>query len=151
MPTLSRSRSRCGVLSGPTPTRVTGPDVEQLLASFSAGAQTLVDEGVSGITTTCGFLAVLQPRLAERCAVPFAASSLLQVPSVQAMLPGGKRVGVITFSGELLTPAHLAGAGAAPDTPCEGLNSDSQFYRMIIDGHDHIEGPPSSPRGGRRG
>jgi hypothetical protein len=126
-------------VEGATPTRVTGPEVEDLLESFSKQAQRLADEGVSGVTTTCGFLAVLQPRLAERCPVPFAASSLLQVPSVESSLPEGRRVGVITFSAELLTPAHLRGAGAAPDTPREGLRPDSAFYRMIIEGHDHID------------
>ena len=126
-------------VEGATPTRVTGPDVEDLLESFSRGADALVGEGVSGITTTCGFLAVLQPRLAERLAVPFAASSLLQVSSVQSTLPAGKRVGVITFSAKLLTTAHLNGAGAPPDTPLEGLSEASAFYRMIIEGHDHID------------
>lgn len=126
-------------VQGATPTRVTGPAVEELLESFCHGAQALAQEGVCGITTTCGFLAVLQPRLARCSPVPFAASSLLQVPSVQACLPPGKRVGVITFSAELLTPAHLSGAGAPPDTPCEGLNPDSSFYRMIIEGHNTID------------
>ena len=126
-------------VEGATPTRVTGPAVEQLLESFANGAQALAQDGVCGITTTCGFLAVLQPRLAERSPVPFAASSLLQVPSVQATLPHGKRVGVITFSAERLTAAHLTGAGAPPDTPCEGLSHDSLFYRMIIEGHDTID------------
>ena len=126
-------------VEGATPTRVIGAAVEELLESFSQGAEALADEGVSGIATTCGFLAVLQPRLALRSPVPFAASSLLQVPSVQATLPAGKRVGVITFSADLLTPAHLIGAGAPPDTPREGLSEDSLFYRMVIEGHDRID------------
>ena len=126
-------------VEGATPTRVTGPAVEELLESFSQGARALVEQGVCGITTTCGFLALLQPRLAAGCPVPFAASSLLQVQSVQATLPQGKRVGVITFSAELLSARHLTGAGAPPDTPVEGLSPDSAFYRMIIEGHDHID------------
>ena len=130
-------RMQC--VEGATPSRVTGPAVEELLESFSQAAEVLTEEGVSAITTTCGFLAVLQPRLAARCRVPFAASSLLQVPSVQATLPAGKRVGVITFSAQLLTSAHLIGAGAPADTPLEGLHKDSNFYRMIIEGHDHID------------
>lgn len=126
-------------VEGATPTRVTGPEVETLLERFAEGALALAGEGVAGITTTCGYLAVLQSRLAERCPVPFAASSLLQVPSVQATLAPGKRVGVITFSAELLTPAHLSGAGAPADTPCEGLSAESEFYRMIIENRDAID------------
>ena len=105
---------------------------------------TLIEKGVAGITTTCGFLAVLQPKLARRLPIPFAASSLLQVASVQAVLPAGKRVGVVTFSAQLLTPAHLAGAGAPVDTPLVGLDPDSDFYRMIIEGHDHIDAAKAS-------
>jgi hypothetical protein len=124
---------------GATPTKVTGRDVDELLESFASGAQALVDAGVAGITTTCGFLAVLQPQLAGLCSVPFAASSLLQVPSVQATLPADKRVGVITFSAKLLTEAHLRGAGAPADTPLEGLSEQSSFYRMIIEGAQTID------------
>lgn len=124
---------------GATPTRVTGPQVDRLLDAFSEGAQALAEEGVAGITTTCGFLAILQRELAAGCPVPFAASSLLQVPSVQAALPAGKRVGVITYSAQRLTPAHLRGASAPEDTPLEGLAEDSAFSRMIMEGHDHID------------
>jgi hypothetical protein len=126
-------------VSGATPTRVTGPAVRALADAFADGARALVDEGVAGITTTCGFLAILQPELAARCAVPFAASSLLQVPAVQATLPRGQRVGVITFSAERLTPAHLEGAGAEADTPLVGLDEDSAFSRMILEGHASID------------
>ena len=130
---------RMKTVAGATPTKVTGPAVDTLLESFAAGACELAAAGVAGITTTCGFLAVLQPRLAALCPVPFAASSLLQVAAVQATLPAGKRVGVITFSAKLLTAAHLHGAGAPTDTPLEGLSEDSAFYRMIIEGHDKLD------------
>lgn len=130
---------RMRTVEGATPTRVTGPQVEALADSFALGAEALAGEGVAGITTTCGFLAVLQPRLAARVRVPFAASSLLQIASVQALLPRGRRVGVITFSAERLTPAHLEGAGAPADTPLEGLAPTSRFFRMIIEGHDNID------------
>ena len=126
-------------VKGATPTAVTGPEVDRLLDKFYEGAIDLIDRGAAGITTTCGFLAALQPKLSRRLYVPFAASSLLQVPSVQALLPAGKRVGVITFSAELLTAAHLAGAGAPLDTPMAGLDEDSRFYRMIIEGHAEID------------
>ena len=126
-------------VEGATPSRVTGPEVEELLESFLREAQYLADAGVAGITTTCGYLAVLQSRLAQRCPVPFAASPLLQIPSVQASLPEGRRVGVITFSAERLTSAHLEGAGAPADTPTEGLRPDSAFSRMIIEGHTQID------------
>lgn len=126
-------------VQGATPTRVTGPQIDELLDLFVVGAHELVDQGVQGITTTCGFLAALQRPLAERCPVPLAATSLLQIPSIEALLPAGKRVGVVTFSAKLLTPDHLAGAGAPRDTPREGLSEDSEFYRMIIEGHKTLD------------
>ena len=68
----------------------------------------LVDQGAEAITTNCGFLSLFQTELAQHVNVPVATSSLMQVPWVQATLPPGKRVGVITVSAKSLTPRHLA-------------------------------------------
>jgi Asp/Glu/hydantoin racemase len=64
--------------------------------------------------------------------VPVATSSLMQVPWVQATLPPGKRVGVITVSKQSLTPAHLDAAGVPRDIPCVGTESGREFFRVLI-------------------
>ena len=52
--------------------------------------------------------------------VPVWTSSLLLLPELQAALPTGRRVGVVTADAASLTWAHLRAAGAAEDTPLEG-------------------------------
>ncbi|MDH3693587.1 MAG: aspartate/glutamate racemase family protein [Gammaproteobacteria bacterium] len=126
-------------VKGASPTKVTGSEVNSLLDAFSDAANELIDEGADGITTTCGFLAWLQEPLAKRCSVPVATSSLLQISSINALLPPGRRTGVITFSSKLLTNSHVEGVGAPADTPRQGLSKDSMFYRMIMEGHNEID------------
>ena len=92
----------------------------------------LVDLGAEAITTNCGFLALFQRELAEAVKVPVATSSLMQVPWVQATLPPGKRVGVITVSKQSLTPAHLNAVGVPLDIPCVGTEGGREFFRVLI-------------------
>jgi hypothetical protein len=102
-----------------TTARANDRSTELLDAFLTAGAE-LVQDGVEGITTSCGFLSIYQLELAAHCHVPVAASALMQIPFVERLLPPRKRVGVLTFSAALLGPDHLAAAGAASDTPVVG-------------------------------
>ncbi len=56
----------------------------------------------------------------------------MQVPWVQATLPPGKRVGLVTVSGSSLSPAHLEGAGVPLDTPVVGTENGKEFFRVLI-------------------
>src|SRR5204862_146417 len=95
------------VVRGATPNRVTRPEGPDMLDAFKAAADEMIDAGVDGITTTCGFLALYQRELADYCSVPVATSALLQVPMVARILPRGKRPAILTFSAESLTSRHL--------------------------------------------
>ena len=108
-----------------------GPLPDSLVAAFVAGGRELVEEGATLITTSCGFLVTAQKALAEALPVPVVTSSLLQIPQVQAGLPAGRRVGVITFDSRCLTARHLAAAGAPADTPVVGLEDGGELYRVI--------------------
>lgn len=119
--------------------RVVAERARGLLEAFVEGAQALVAEGADGITTTCGFLSLIQQELARRLEVPVAASSLMQVPLVQTMLAPGRRVGIVTFSAESLTPEHLEAAGAPGDTPIAGMPRDGVFYDVIMNGRTRFE------------
>ena len=61
-----------------------------------------------------------------------ATSALMQVPWVQATLPPGRRVGIVTVSAQSLTPAHLTGAGVPLDTPIAGTEHGREFFRVLI-------------------
>ncbi len=122
------------VVKGATPERVVLNAASGLLGAFLAGAADLVDHGAEAITTNCGFLSLFQAELAAHVRVPVATSSLIQVPWVQATLPPGKRVGIITVSAQSLTPRHLVAAGVAPDTPFVGTEDGREFFRVLIRG-----------------
>ena len=120
------------VVEGATPERVVLQGARGLLPDFIAAARDLVALGAEAITTSCGFLCIFQKEIAAAVGVPVATSSLLQVPWVEAMLPPGRRVGVITASRPSLTPAHFAAAGMAPDTPVIGIEGGRELFRVLV-------------------
>ncbi|MFL5252219.1 MAG: aspartate/glutamate racemase family protein [Rhodopila sp.] len=120
------------VVKGASPRRVVLDAAEGLLEAFLEAAAELVDQGAEAITTNCGFLSLFQRELAAHVRVPVATSGLIQVPWVQAMLPPGQRVGVITVSAKSLTPRHLAAVGVAADTPVVGTEDGTEFFRVLI-------------------
>ncbi len=121
------------VIEGASPEHAVLQSADGLLDTFVDGARELVKAGADGITTNCGFLTLFQNELASALAVPVASSSLMQVPWVQAILPPGKCVGVLTISSKTLTPKHLECAGVPEDTPVGGTDKFGQeFTRAII-------------------
>jgi aspartate/glutamate racemase len=120
------------VVSGASPEKVVLNGAAGLLPDFIDAAKDLVRLGAEAITTNCGFLSLFQKEIAAAVGVPVATSSLMQVPWVQATLPPGKRVGLVTVSGSTLTPAHLAGAGVPLDTPLVGTEHGKEFFRVLI-------------------
>lgn len=120
------------VVRGASPERVVLDAARGTLDGFVDAARDLVDLGAEGITTNCGFLSLFQHELAERVGVPVATSALMQVPLVQATLPPGRRVGVITISRTTLTDAHLDAAGVPRDTPIAGTENGREFFRVLI-------------------
>lgn len=120
------------VVPGATPELVVLEGARGLLPRFLDAATELVALGAEAITTNCGFLSLFQRELAAHVGVPVATSSLMQVPWVQATLPPGQRVGVVTVSAGSLTPAHLEAAGVAADTPVTGTEGGREFFRVLI-------------------
>jgi hypothetical protein len=103
------------------------PDRPRVLAALQANAEALAKEGVVGLSTSCGFLALYQKDLERLSPVPVATSALLLIAGLK-----GKKVGVITASAKNLTRAHLAGAGASPDTPVIGMPTDGAFAATFL-------------------
>jgi hypothetical protein len=126
-------------VTGATADKVTSLTDNSLLDPFIAAGQRLVAQGAAAITTTCGFLVLYQRELAAALPVPVATSSLLQIPMVQALLPKGKRVGVLTFNAAGLGPKLLAAAGAPADTIIAGLDPASAMVKDILG-----KGPPTT-------
>lgn len=126
------------IVRGASPAEMIDLGNADVLTRFKEAADELIADGVDGISTTCGFLALFQKDLAGHCRVPVATSALLQVPMVERLLPEGKRVGILTYSAESLTADHLAAVGVDPDTPVVGMPRDSNFFRWIMEGDDTV-------------
>lgn len=127
------------VVRGASPDRVVRQRAGGLLDAFIEAGRELVADGVEGITTNCGFLSLYQPQLSAALEVPVATSSLMQAPMIQAILPPGKRVGILTISAETMTAEHLAKAGASSDIPVMGTEGGSEFTRVILDDELHLD------------
>ena len=127
------------VVRDASPERVVRRRAEGLLPAFLDAAEELVQLGADGITTNCGFLSLFQAELAARVKVPVATSSLMQIPMVQATLPPGKRVGVLTVDARSLGPDHLKAAGVPLDTPIIGTESGREFTRVLIGNEERLD------------
>ncbi len=120
------------VVGGASPDRVVRRRAEGLLSAFVEAGRDLVATGCDGITTNCGFLALFQEELAAALGVPVATSSLLQARAIQALLPPGRRVGILTISAESLSEAHLRAAGVPEGTPIVGTEGGRELSRVIL-------------------
>lgn len=120
------------VVPGATPQAIVREDSTRFEAAFVDAGQDLVADGCTGIATTCGFLSLIRPKLADRLGVPVAASALEQAALVKGSLGPGRSVGVLTISAASLTPAHLSAALVPADTVVQGLDG-SDFARTILD------------------
>jgi hypothetical protein len=110
---------------GASPQRVVRERDPALLQPFIDAGHALVAEGASAITTSCGFLVLFQRELQTALPVPVWTSSLLLLPE----LPGA---GIVTVDAASLSADHLRAAGAALDTPIEGLAPDCAFQRCLL-------------------
>ncbi|MCC2675037.1 MAG: hypothetical protein K0Q43_2271 [Ramlibacter sp.] len=128
---------RRAVVDGAWPSRVVA-SAESMRASglaglFGARARELEREGARAITTSCGFLVLLQRELQQAVSVPVVTSSLLHLPR---LLAGGSRVGVLTISAAHLGREHLLAAGVEParqgDVIVQGVDPDGEFAQAIL-------------------
>ncbi|MBM2322474.1 MULTISPECIES: aspartate/glutamate racemase family protein [Marivita] len=127
------------IVRGASPDKVVRRNAEGLLPDFITAAQELVADGVDGITTNCGFLSVFQHDIAKAVGVPVATSSLMQTAMVNALLPPGKKAGILTISGSSLTPAHLIAAGVPLDTPIGSTEGGREFTRAILGNEPELD------------
>ncbi|MCP4316999.1 MAG: aspartate/glutamate racemase family protein [Hyphomicrobiales bacterium] len=127
------------IVRGASPERVVLHNAEGLLEPFIDAAEELVADGCEGLTTNCGFLSLFQDELAGAVDVPIAASSLMQAPLIEAMLPPDRRVGIVTISAGTLSDAHLLAAGVDLDTPIVGTESGEEFSRVILGNEPQLD------------
>ena len=120
------------IVKGATPDRVVRKNAEGMLDSFIAAAEKLVSEGADAITTNCGFLSIFQKELTAAVKVPVLTSSLMQVSTVNMLLPDSKKAGILTISKSTLSDEHLRAANVPSDTPIGTTEDGAEFSRVIL-------------------
>ena len=82
---------------------------------FAEAAKKLEAEGVKAITTSCGFLALFQDKLANEIDVPIFTSSLIMLPMIRRMINRNKKILVLTANSDTLSERHFLSIGVAKE------------------------------------
>ena len=111
-----------------------------VLPAFRAAARALEAEGAGVITTSCGFLVLLQRDLQAAVKVPIVTSSLLQLPG---LLAAESRVGVLTVSAANLGDDYLLAAGVPRerlgDVVVQGVDPGGEFATAILGNRETMD------------
>ena len=93
----------------------------------------LEQDGARAITTSCGFLVLLQREMQAQVKIPVITSSLLQLPGLLGL---HDKVGVLTISSSKLGLEHLRAAGVPrermTDVVVQGVDAKSEFAAAIL-------------------
>jgi hypothetical protein len=104
-----------------------------LLEPFVDTLRALEREGAAGITTSCGFLVLMQSQLQAVTRVPVVTSSLMLLPE---LLERNQRVGVLTVSARHLEGDFFEAAGVPParlrDLVVEGVDPSGEFAGVFL-------------------
>ncbi|MEJ5184380.1 MAG: aspartate/glutamate racemase family protein [Rectinemataceae bacterium] len=122
------------LVEGASPKRVVEEMDRTLLQPFIMAARKLQNEGVSAITTSCGFLVLFQRELADSVEVPLFTSSLLQIPFLYRLFGSRGKAGILTARAASLSAMHLR-ACEADSIPHEiaGMDDCPSFSRVFLE------------------
>lgn len=111
-----------------------------LVPAFIDAMRELQAQGARALTTSCGFLVLLQQELQAAVRVPLVSSSLLALPQ---LLQQDEQVGVLTISAARLGPDYLLAAGVPPqrlhDVLVEGVDPAGEFARCILGNESEMD------------
>jgi len=96
--------------------------------AFVAAGRTLIEEGATLITTSCGFLYREQRALSQALPVPVVSSSLIALERLHVEHGANGPIGILTFDAAALGPI-----ATRDGTPCvvQGLPSGGHFRAVI--------------------
>lgn len=131
----------CRVVKGASPKRVVLDQDRSLLAPFIAAGQSLVDQGATLLTTSCGFLSLFHRELVAALSVPVVTSSLLLIPFVRTLLKPNEKIGVITARKASLGHAHLEAVGVQDPSSLVivGMEEAAEFTGVFIHGRQTLD------------
>ena len=97
-------------------------------------ARALESEGVSAITSDCGYMALFQKEVASSVNIPVFLSSWMQVPFINRMLQPHKKIGAIVADSRYIRKEILENAGIDDSIPLVigGLENKQGFWSGIM-------------------
>lgn len=82
----------------------------ELIEEIVSAALQLQTDNATIITTSCGFLGLIQKQIQARLRVPFVASSLSLIPLLRTLFGANTPIGVMTFDSTTLGKQHFTGS-----------------------------------------
>jgi hypothetical protein len=112
----------------------------RIVAGFQGVVRNLEKRGAKAITTSCGFLVLIQKDLQAITRVPVITSSLLLLPG---LLKQYSQVGVLTISAAHLGKEHLRCAGVPrerlADVLVQGVEPGTEFVTRILGNQPQLD------------
>jgi len=122
------------------PKNIVIDQTDEFLKPFIDAAKELELEGVKAITTSCGFLARFQDKIAENVKVPVFTSALLMVPMVCKMVGSDGLVGILTANKSTLSDEQLFSAGIDKSrVVIEGLETKEEFTSFTVENREQVD------------
>ncbi|NLD05301.1 MAG: aspartate/glutamate racemase family protein [Synergistaceae bacterium] len=114
---------------------------QDVLENMIIESRKMISEGIEAITTSCGFNAIFQEKLASSLEVPVFTSSLLQVPLVHKMLGPDRSIAVITAKKSALKIEHLRAAGITVDIKLNilGMENSPEWNKIFTAPDDDVD------------
>jgi hypothetical protein len=112
---------------------------DALCEDIVRAANALADAGARCVTTSCGFFAAIQSKIAPQVRVPFVSSSLCVLPALRADGVAITEIGVLTFDSDTLGGLHYAGVHSPIPAAQIGLLSDSHLRRVITNDEPELD------------
>lgn len=105
-------------------------------ANLLAAGQNLVEAGIKAIVGDCGMMSLYQDCLGAELGIPFAGSSLCQIPMIWQLIGRSGSIGVITGHSGLLKETHLRASGWTEDIrlSIQGMQDEAHFDEIVIRG-----------------
>lgn len=118
------------VTSASVPAVVNSCIAETIVEDFVDAGLRLVNDGVSCLATSCGFVCAIHDRLQARLPVPLVSSALNLVPWLHEGCATDGPIGVLTFDARVLGRAHF-GRFWRDGLVIQGLEASETFYPTI--------------------
>lgn len=131
--------TRQEVIPHAVPSAVVRNNSDTLLPHFIAAAKRMEEQGAKLITTSCGFLTPFQHELEKAVDVPVLTSSLFMFNRLQADLPHGKRLAILTIAASSLSNHHLEAAAIPANVLVASPEYGSEFTEAILENHETLD------------